>query len=73
MTIWARLRARFRPAEPPPLPEPVMHLLGPGFRPACGTAYGPAHPITVERSRVTCPRCRELGDRRALVRLLRHR
>jgi hypothetical protein len=72
MSWWARLRARLRPPAAP-LPEPVMHLLAPGLRPACGTAYGPAHPITVERSRVTCPRCRELGDRRALVRLLRHR
>lgn len=73
MTPWRWLLDRFRRRSDPVPPAAVMHMVGPGFRPTCGTAYGPAAPMTIEPARVECEGCLAVYRVRDRRRVFRHR
>lgn len=61
---WARRLLRpGRAARPVSSPGRVMHLMGPGFAPACGLPTATFTFLTRETPAVTCPGCRVIANR----------
>lgn len=66
---WLMSLFRPRPAPLAPNAKPlVMHSAGRVLQPECGTAYGPAAPVTVEAAAVTCDACKVILRRRHINR-----
>lgn len=76
MNPFRWLRELFRPRSAPLAPHAkplIMHSAGRGLQPECGTAYGPAAPVTVEAAAITCPTCQTIVRRRHINRRIKIR